>query len=169
MIEIRALKPEDAAAYVAVREVMIREEPYAFMGVPGDDRFADVDEMRRYLTETDKATFGAFIEGRLVGVAGVFRQPRFKQRHRAYIWSVYASPGVRGQGVGRGLVQACIDQARAWPGVEVVGLSASTRSVTAIRLYESMGFVRWGVEPDCTRVGGVVDDEAHYQLAIHPS
>ena len=68
--------------------------------------------------------------------------------------------------MGRRIVEAALDVARSWPGVEVIGLSASTRSLAAIALYESLGFVRWGLEPDCTRAGGEPDDELHLQRRL---
>jgi RimJ/RimL family protein N-acetyltransferase len=63
-------------------------------------------------------------------------------------------------------MEACLAQAGSWRGVEVIGPSASVRSEAAIRLYESMGFRRWGVEPDCIRVGGEALDEVHMQRRL---
>ena len=39
--------------------------------------------------------------------------------------------------------------ARTWPGVNSVGLSVSENSGAARRLYERLGFIAWGREPDC--------------------
>jgi RimJ/RimL family protein N-acetyltransferase len=163
---IRALTPADTDAYVAIRHEMITAERYAFLGVPGDDHAGAADHVRRSLAESDQAIFGAFDADRLVGVAGIYREKRVKRRHRAGIWGVYTTPDARGRGCSRGVVQACIQLAHAWDGVRVIGLSASVRATTAIRLYESLGFVAWGVEPDSTRVDGAPEAEMHMQLTL---
>jgi len=146
---------------------MIRTEPYAYMAVPGEDRGSDPENIRRYISESEQAIFGAFLEnGRLTAAASIHREKPAKRRHRAHIWGVYAAPDVRGRGYGRSVMRACIEQARSWPGVEVIGLSAAERSAAAIRLYESLGFVIWGVEPDGTRVAGQAITELHMQLKL---
>ena len=50
-------------------------------------------------------------------------------------------PSVRGRGVGRALVEACVELARAG-GKRYMLLRTTPRMVTAQRLYASMGFVR---------------------------
>ncbi len=51
------------------------------------------------------------------------------------------APAGQGQGVGRALVQACIDRARQ-QGRRALVLSSEVRMASAHRLYERMGFVR---------------------------
>lgn len=62
------------------------------------------------------------------------------------------APQVQGRGVGRALVLACIDRARA-EGATAVVLSSATWMTAAHRLYESLGFSRdpsrdWSPRPD---------------------
>lgn len=52
---------------------------------------------------------------------------------------VTVADDVRGQGLGRRLVEACLDRARAM-GARSVMLVSSTRLQAALRLYERMGF-----------------------------
>jgi len=61
---------------------------------------------------------------------------------------------------------AAIETARSWPGVDYVGLSVSVRSQAALRLYQRLGFVVWGTEPDVARVGGTDYDEVHLALRL---
>jgi len=163
---IRRLTPDDAEAYVALRVEMIAVEPFAFLGVPGDDHASDPAVVRERLKDAEQAVFGAFDGGALVAVAGLYRHPRRKRRHRAEIWGVYTTPGARGRGLSRSLINECLSAARAWDGVAVVGLSACVRSASAIALYESMGFVRWGEEPDATRVDGESLAEVYLQFTL---
>lgn len=163
---IRALTPDDTDAYVAIRAEMIVAERYAFLGVPGDDHAGSADHVRRSLAEPEQAIFGAFLGGRLVAVAGVYREKRIKRRHRAGIWGVYTTPDARGQGCSRAVVRACIERAASWDGIRAIGLSAHVRATAAIRLYESLGFAAWGVEPDSTRVDAQPEAEVHMQLTL---
>src|SRR5690606_28425045 len=50
-------------------------------------------------------------------------------------------PGVRKQGIGRALVEACVERARR-DGCGIVRLSSDQRMTDAHRLYERLGFVR---------------------------
>lgn len=165
-VVIRQLTVDDAAAYTALRLEMITREKYAFMGVPGDDRMTELAEVERYLRKPDSVIIGAFEGGALVGGAGIYREERIKRRHRAYLWGVYVAEPMRGRGVARALVSGCVSIARGWSGIGVVGLGAACTATAAIALYESIGFVRWGYEPDCTRVGDERVDEVHLQLAL---
>jgi GNAT superfamily N-acetyltransferase len=63
-------------------------------------------------------------------------------------------PDARGQGVGRALVEACIEWTRD-AGLEALTLHTTRLMTTAQQLYASMGFVRdagrdWDVTPDFT-------------------
>ncbi len=51
------------------------------------------------------------------------------------------APGIRGQGIGRALVEACIARARQ-SGASEIGLHTSDTMQSAKQLYERMGFVR---------------------------
>ena len=79
---------------------------------------------------------------------------RERERHKATLFGMFVRPGARGQGLGRALVAAALEQARARVGVNVVQLSAVASNRRAIQLYESFGFMRWGVEPRCFAAGG---------------
>lgn len=67
------------------------------------------------------------------------------------------SPSAQGRGIGRALVDACLQRARA-DQLHSVVLSSATWMTTAHRLYERMGFVRateldWKPRPDIALVG----------------
>lgn len=57
------------------------------------------------------------------------------------------SPSARGQGLGRRLVQACLDFARQ-QGITRVVLLSNSQLKSAVKLYESMGFQHRPVPPD---------------------
>ncbi|MEL7472144.1 MAG: GNAT family N-acetyltransferase [Planctomycetota bacterium] len=165
-ITIRRLTLDDVGAYTRLRAAMVEAEPFAFLGAPGDDDCADATIMRARLASPETEIVAAEADGALVGSAGVYRDQRVKTRHRATIWGVYVAPTVRARGVGRGLVSAAIEIARGWSGVELVQLSVSARHAGARRLYERLGFVAWGEEPDAIIVNGERASEVFMQRRL---
>jgi ribosomal protein S18 acetylase RimI-like enzyme len=152
---------------MAIRAEGLRTNPWSFAGAPGDDRFEDRAATIAHLADARNAVFAAEDDAsRLLAVAGVMCSGRVKHAHRASIWGVYATPAVRGRGLGRAVVGACIEYAHTLPGVTRVALSVSERSVAARRLYESLGFVAWGTEPAATKIGEESAAEIHMQLVL---
>ncbi len=62
-------------------------------------------------------------------------------------------PDFRRHGVGCGLVEAVLEEARSTPGLRVVQLTVTESNAPAIRLYRSCGFQPFGTEPLALRVG----------------
>jgi ribosomal protein S18 acetylase RimI-like enzyme len=70
---------------------------------------------------------------------------------------MYVRPDARKAGVGRRLVEAVIEHARAH--VEVIQLSVISDNEPARRLYASLGFVEYGLEKDSLKQNGHYYDE----------
>lgn len=168
---VRRLGVSDVDAYVALRREMLTDAPWAFVSSPGEDRGSDPDKVRASMSEADFATFGAYAGGALVGAACVRREERMKRRHVAWVTGVYVTPTARGRGLSRAIVGSCVEHARGWAGVAVLQLSVSERSGAARRVYESLGFEAWGIEPDAIRLDPPGYDvagaaEIHMRLAV---
>jgi RimJ/RimL family protein N-acetyltransferase len=162
---IRLLTPADAPAFVALRTQALLDVPHAFTNTPEEDR--SLEEIAHSLEkESGYAIIGALDGGRLVGITGVIREPWIKMAHLATIWGVYVAPEHRRRGIARAMVARAIEAARSWPGVARVRLSVSAESPEARRVYESLGFKAWGVEPDVLRVGGRSFDEVYLTLPL---
>ncbi|GJM19885.1 MAG: N-acetyltransferase [Phycisphaeraceae bacterium] len=166
--DIRRLGVEDAEAYIAIRQEMLRAEPWAFWSSPEDRHASDPEAFGERVREDENVMMGGFVAGALSATCGVVRERVIKGRHRAMIVGVYVSPSARGGGLGRAVVSAAVDVARSWEGVESVVLSVSARMPAARQLYESLGFVAWGVEPRCVKIGDEAADEIHMQLRLRP-
>ncbi len=165
-IEVRRLTPTDTEAYVTTRQRMLREEPWSFGSSPSDDLDREWQRARDMLGDEDWACIAAMSGDAIVATARLFRTTRPKQAHAASIVSVWTDPAYRGRGLGRRVLLAAIDTARGWPGIDLIELSVSERSEPALKLYESLGFKRWGVQPDAMRVGGESAAEHYMQLAM---
>jgi ribosomal protein S18 acetylase RimI-like enzyme len=162
---IRPLTPDDVEIYQRIRREALEQEPFAFGSSPSDDRARSADFVRTILASPDQAVFGAFAP-ELVGVVGVYRVLSLKSAHRAGIWGLYVKREHRSRGLGRSLLEAAINFARSLQGVSHVQLAVSERSPAAAALYESLGFVTWGVEPAALRIDGTDAAERHMVLSL---
>jgi ribosomal protein S18 acetylase RimI-like enzyme len=75
-------------------------------------------------------------------------------------------PECRGRGIGRRLLEAVLSQARSIEGVRHVTLSVNAANTPARRLYQSLGFVCYGLEPAALCVDGAWHDEEYYLLVL---
>jgi GNAT superfamily N-acetyltransferase len=79
-------------------------------------------------------------EGKFVGFVSCDRD--WWEDNRFFLREIFVSPDYQGQGVGRYLMQRCIDHARAHGAVELVTQTAY-ENIPMQQLCEKSGFVRW--------------------------
>jgi ribosomal protein S18 acetylase RimI-like enzyme len=97
--------------------------------------------------------FGSFVNGELVGVAGLAFEHREKAKHKATLFGMYVSDSSRGMGLGEQLVDQMMVCARSRPGVMLVQLTVTEGNLSAQALYQRKGFVPFGLEPFAVAVG----------------
>lgn len=168
---IRRLDPTDASALVALRREALDDAPLAFLAAPADDVGLVPVAVERFLGDREgQAVFGAYEGDELVGMIGIVRASKQKQRHVATIWGTYVTPRARGRGRASMLLDAAIGHARAWPVRQLV-LGVTDAVPGARRLYERAGFRVWGREPDALEWNGrfVAEDHMVLRLEEEPS
>jgi ribosomal protein S18 acetylase RimI-like enzyme len=161
-LEIRRLSEQDAAIYWHLRLEALEREPLSFAETPEEHRQSTVEDVAKRLKDNpdDNFVMGACLNGEWVGMAGFFRYQRAKARHKGRIWGVYLRESCRGQGIGRALLVALLEQIRACPGLEQVSLVVVNELVAARALYRSLGFEVYGLESHGLKIGDrYVDDE----------
>ncbi len=167
---VRQLRPEDAPALMALRREALEQSPLSFGSSPDDDRYRSSESVRESLETADpRAVFGAFQEERLIGMVGIVREMKLKECHKARIWGMYVMPECRGAGAGRMLIEAAIEQGRAWEGVGQIHLSVTAAAPAAEHLYRKAGFRRWGIQPRSLQWNGIFTDESHLLLELDGS
>jgi ribosomal protein S18 acetylase RimI-like enzyme len=142
---------ERVARWPAVQMIAPRGQTYLPGSAPSDPvtdlGLDDVDDMLDLAARTEPGPFakrtielGPYIgvrhQGRLVAMAGL----RMRPPGHAEISAVCTDPASRGRGLGALLVQTLTRRIEGWG--ETAFLHATRDNVTAIRLYEAMGFVR---------------------------
>jgi ribosomal protein S18 acetylase RimI-like enzyme len=88
------------------------------------------------------------VDGAPVGLAELrFRRSKMSGALDAYLEELYVAPPLRGEGLGRALLEAAIELARE-RGATHMDLGTSEDDVAARRLYESAGFINREGGPD---------------------
>lgn len=163
LMRIAALEPTDASAYRALMLEAYTTAADAFTSTPEERAAAPLSWWQRRIAAADglSRSLGAFDGSQLVGTVTLELSDKPKTRHSGLVIGMYVRPDVRGHGLGRRLMQALLDEAAARPGIEVLRLTVTEGNEPALRLYASLGFVTWGVEPHALRTSGGLRGRVH--------
>jgi GNAT superfamily N-acetyltransferase len=142
-VAIRHAEPDDAEAIGRLLHHFNSEfdDP-----TPGPDFLAG--RVRRLLAEGETTALLATDGAEAHGLAVLrFRPALWKDALDSYLEELYVVPGRRGRGIGRALMEAAIELARA-RGAGDMHLGTSEDDTAARALYESLGFDNRGGRPD---------------------
>ena len=153
--QIRRLEPADAALYREIRLEALRKNPEAFGSTFERENAQPLSWFESAIGRAD--IFGAFVDGKLAGIAGFSVQEGSKQAHKGLLWAMYVRDDARGSGIGKMLVAVILDHARGR--VEMVQLSVVSDNEAAHQLYRAMGFVEYGSEKRALKQGERYYDE----------
>jgi RimJ/RimL family protein N-acetyltransferase len=166
VLEIRPLAAHDAAAFRKIRLQAISDSPSAVWPSYEEEARRTVKETEARIQQTDaQVVFGAFVDSTLVGVAGLRREPLEQVKHKAVLWGVFISPDRRREGLARKLFSRVLNFARD-EGVLQIQLCVNAENERARRLYRSLGFKPFGLEPRAMRIGDRYVDEEHMVLRL---
>lgn len=164
-VSIRQLSASDAEAFSDLRRSVVAHHAVG-MGLSMEEELTrPIDGFRNQLSlPAPNASFGAFQDEVLLGHAAVAWPSKFaSSRHRADLWGVFVRPEARRQGLGRLLVQRAVRHALE-QGVRRVNLLVYVPNPEAVALYESLGFILYGREPQALFLNGQFHDGIHMSL-----
>ena len=126
-----------------------------FGWVKSPGRLALISYFRGVLLVPERELFIGRLNGTIVGSAQLVRPPRNNeaQAFAATLMHAFIAPYARGHGLARLITQRVEEGARAL-GYQVLNLDVRESQDAAIRLYEGLGYDRWGEHPAYARVGG---------------
>jgi ribosomal protein S18 acetylase RimI-like enzyme len=110
---------------------------------------------RGVLLVPERELFVARLNGDIVGSAILVRPPRNNeaQAFAASLVHSYIAPYARGHGLARMLTEALEERAREL-GYHILNLDVRETQTPAIRLYQTLGYIRWGEHPEYAFVRG---------------
>jgi RimJ/RimL family protein N-acetyltransferase len=167
-MHVRPLEPSDAEAY---RRLMLEGYELAAdaFTTTAQERAAEPPTwwiQRIGSAQGPGLAFGAFHAGQLVGSVAIEFSEKEKTRHKALVVGMYVRPQARRTGAGSALVQALLAHAKARSQVNTVTLTVTDGNTAAIALYESFGFVRFGLEPMAIFTGTEYKAKVHMGLGL---
>ncbi|MFK7883657.1 MAG: N-acetyltransferase family protein [Phycisphaerales bacterium] len=161
---------KDAAAF---REYLIRVAPTSDQIGLYQDEVGTVEENECSLARRDPSTGGLLLlaepedqAGLIVGDCSLSTFPRRKFAG-LLVMGMLCDEAWRGVGLGRALLEASLDWARANPGIRRVELGVLATNPRAQSLYESFGFkVEARREARCLQEDGSLVDDIQMVLAV---
>jgi ribosomal protein S18 acetylase RimI-like enzyme len=139
-MNVRRILANDWEAFRALRLDSLRTDPLAFGSTLERESGYPEDRWRGWAESgavgDQSATFVVeAADGRLRGMAGLFTD-----ESEYHIWGMWVAPDVRGQGLGRDLLDRVLSWAQSTnPGRSVL-LDVNPDQTAAVRLYEDQGF-----------------------------
>jgi len=148
------LDDEDLQALCEAADAAILEGG-GFGWVKSPGRLALTSYFRGVLLVPERELFIGRLNGTIVGSAQLVRPPRNNeaQAFAATLMHAFIAPYARGHGLARLMTRRVEEGARAL-GYQVLNLDVRETQDPAIRLYEGLGYQRWGEHPAYARVGG---------------
>ena len=103
---------------------------------------------RGVLVVPERELFVARLDGQICGSGQLAMPSRNSeaQRHAVHIQSSFIAPWARGHGLARDMMLKLEARARALK-FQILNLDVLATQTAAIRLYENLGFIRWGSHP----------------------
>lgn len=164
---VRLLTEKDAQAYRDLRLEALQKNPEAFAAIFEDEQKKPLEYYQKRLKRNEFWTYGYFVQNELVGIVTLLREQGPKLHHRSSIVAMYVTEKVRKRGIGKELMQAAIEQAKKIDGIEQIYLSVVTTNISAIALYQALGFEIYGTEKRALKtVDGTYWNEYHMVLFL---
>jgi RimJ/RimL family protein N-acetyltransferase len=149
---IRSLEEGDAPEALRATREMFSTADYTLTTLAEFTLTEDAERayIRGVLEASHSVFFSAFDGGRIVGSLGVMGGAKRKVAHQGVVGMGLVEPW-RNRGLGRVMLQAAIDWARAHQTLQILTLGVYEVNAPAVHLYTSMGFVEYGRLPRALR------------------
>ena len=152
MMDVRVLHAQDAADFQKVFLRALHEHPEAFAVSESEQGTLPLSTLAEWFASPDHRFYGAYVDAALVGIMAMQRYQRSKMQHRAGIGPMYVAPEVRGQGIGKSLLERGLSDAYLWQGLQDIVLGVTVGNEAARRLYLSVGFTPYSIDPRLLRI-----------------
>jgi len=154
---IRRLTPKDLSAYRALWAEALMQSPASFLFSAEEVRAMPNKDVQRSLEVN--LTLGAIDDtARLVGFVTARHGGPKRMRHMSDVGPLYVRDTARGQGLGRALMAAVLDELIK-AGIGQAELCVDVENTQAQALYHTLGFHVFGRRPRSVVIDGVRRDD----------
>jgi RimJ/RimL family protein N-acetyltransferase len=169
---IRLLSLQDLPAYKALRDEALQDFPEAFTSDFETERHRSAESYAPRISAPDahgNKLWGAFdAQNQLLGSIALEVATRAQQRHIGTVLGMFVSRAAQGQGIASDLIARCADFAKASGQFDQLILTVTASNQHVVRLYERVGFVRYGMLPRAICVNGVFHNKLFMRLELRP-
>jgi RimJ/RimL family protein N-acetyltransferase len=158
-MEIIKLTPKDWKNLKDLRLEALKEESDAFGSSYEESAAHSDDEWKQKLANPKNPTILVCDEGQAIGMAGAYQEKGVNLKHIAYIWGVYLRKNYRGKGISLKLMEALLNEIAKNKEIEKINLNVNTSRLSAVKLYEKLGFEIVGTLHKEMKVNGKYIDE----------
>lgn len=162
-MQIRDAVAADAAAIADIYNHAVRETTAIWNDTP-----VSVDNRAAWMSDRQGAGFAVLVAedaGRVLGYAAYGPWRAFDGFRLTVEHSVYVAPGAQGRGLGRMLLSALVDCARA-SGFHVMVAGVEAGNAGSMRLHKALGFEQVALMPQVGQKFGRWLDLAFLQLRL---
>lgn len=105
--------------------------------------YLDSDTIKSFFNSSNQHILVAELDGKVVGHVSLILSHKHREKHSAGL-AIAVHPDFHGQGIGKRLMNAAIDQADNWLNLIRIELEVYADNTVACQLYEKLGFEREG-------------------------
>jgi RimJ/RimL family protein N-acetyltransferase len=155
----RELSIEDFEAYNQFREMSLNVGKEIFVSTNDEERNGRKAKFTSRMQDDFSIVMGAFEGNSLIGVVTFIREDRIKIEHKGGIYGMFINPDYQGKGIGSELLSITLQKASEMKGLRQIILGVMSTNLSAIKLYEKMGFKTYAVEKEAIFVNEIFLDE----------
>jgi ribosomal protein S18 acetylase RimI-like enzyme len=170
-LELKRLIPMDAEEYRALMLDAYQNHPDSFTSSVEERAALPIDWWHSRLSadiHASEIVIGAHQDDKLVGVVGIAFSQRQKTGHKATLFGMYVRSEYRQHGIGGELVRTALQAAKSRPEVTILQLTVTLGNHTAQKLYESNGFIVFGIEPYAVMLKSGYASKVHMWRRLNP-
>lgn len=143
-IRIQPLSVEEWEKYKRIRLDALKSNPTSFASTYEETlRYSDEvwqNRLNRKKQDDNSIMLFAFDEQKIIGLVGIYWRDRQMIKHIAEVHGVFVNPAYRRQGVAKLLMEKIIAKVKKHQQFAKLKLQVNTLNVSAIKLYQSVGF-----------------------------
>ena len=154
-LTIRRPQPEDAKKVVDYLKLVGGESDNLTFG-SGDISFTEEQE-RSYIENVNTAKNSLLLIGtvdeQIVAICNIDANPKKRMAHNSEVGITVKKSHWR-QGIGELMFNELIEFAKAHETISIISLGVRAQNCGAIKLYEKLGFIKYGLRKDFFKVNG---------------